>query len=130
MHCGIAGEDRQRDGITPGEFAARTFTALEEASPCRIAGDSDGGPEVVSCLDIAPAAELQFADRGLVKRIRCEPLAVGNGCNFRQSALRALNLSDRDGAIQGYDWGWGDGHQGIVELDYPAPVSLGRISSR
>ena len=80
-------------------ITARAFAALEEASLCRITGNSHGRPEVLSCSGIAPAAELQFAHRRLIKGISGKPLAVGNGCNFCQSALRAHKLSDRDGPI-------------------------------
>ena len=107
-------------------MAARAFAALEETSLCRIARESDGRPEVLSCFDILPAAELQLAHRRLVKRVGGEALAVRNRCHFCQSALRALSLTDRYSPIQGYDWGWSHCDKGVVELDDLAPVGLGR----
>jgi hypothetical protein len=67
--------------------AACTFAAFEKASLRRIAGNANGCAEVLSCFDMAFAAKLQFTHGSMVKGISCEPLAVGNGCNFCQRDL-------------------------------------------
>src|SRR5260370_41295592 len=103
------------------KLQARGSPATNLSTSCRVLASGEALPEelafrrvageVERCVQVGAGrfgvsvTEFKFAERGKVEGIACQAGGVGDGGHRFGAALGPMQLSNRDGAVEGHDRG-------------------------
>src|SRR5579862_6275159 len=97
---------------------------LQKPAFCGVAGEGEGGAEMLAG-ELGPAgARFKFAERGMVKGIAGETLRIGDGANLFEPALGTFMLRDGDGAVERHDRRRANGRQSVVKRNDHSPIRI------
>src|SRR6516164_1585542 len=93
---------------------ARANALFEELPLHRVAGQRQRRTEVLA-RRVVPSAALKLAKRRRIKRVAGEAIAVLDGTDHFEAALRTFLLRDRYGAVECHHWRRSHRHQQVVK---------------
>jgi len=114
-----------------GDELGGTLSAFEQAGEVRLfgadAGEREGAAVTLGGGAVVVQARVEFAGDGMEQMERVETVGVGDGFECVESGLRAVDVSDRDGAVE-FDDGRGfQGEEEIVVGEDAGPVGRGGV---